>query len=402
MNKNWLNTDMCTGCGACSDKCPVNCISMVDDGGCRKPDIDLEKCLNCNQCKKVCPNFIPVSNLEPAKKSFIACYKVRDIAIKSSSGGMFAALANYILSIKGVVYGATMSYTDNTLICKHIRIDNKKDISLLQGSKYVQSRLDGIYTEVKRDLSAGKIVLFSGTSCQVASLRNFVGHHDCLYTVDLVCHGVPKDKLFYDYVHFLEKKFDGKVESIAFRTKEIFHHGIPMLYTIQAKLRKEDSTVIAKNFIRPKSSFYRLFSNRAGYRESCYQCKYASTLKPSDLTLGDFRPSATEIVQYGLNPTEHYSSVFLHSPKGSELLEAIDGTIWSCEMPLNEMLKHHLNMQHPSILTEAGKKYYNIYLRGGFRKLNNYVFWENFKNRSKGSINSLAKRVLNSLSLISK
>ena len=275
LNENWLNTEFCTGCGACFDKCPVRCISMIDIGGCRKPSINFDKCLKCNQCKTVCPNFSPLSSLDLPKRTYIAYYKDSYIANRSSSGGIFAALANYILSNNGVVYGAMMSYEKNTLICKHKRITNKKDISLLQGSKYVQSRLDGIYTEVKKDLREGKTVLFSGTSCQVASLKNYVGHCDNLFTIDLVCHGVPKDNLFYDYIQFLESKFNGKVEHLAFRTKEIFHHGYTML-CIQAKIREKDSTVFEKNIIWPESVFYNLYLNMAGYRESCYLCKYAS------------------------------------------------------------------------------------------------------------------------------
>lgn len=393
MKDNWLNTDLCTGCGACADKCPVHCISIVDDGGCRKPDINLDKCVKCNQCKKVCPNFTPALNAEPARKTFIAYYKEHGVSDRSSSGGLFAALATHILSQNGVVYGATISFENQVLICKHIRIDDVNDLHLLQGSKYVQSRTDGIYAKVKSDLSAGKLVLFSGTSCQVASLRNFVGKQERLFTVDLVCHGVPKDKIYNDYIDFIGKKYDGCVENIAFRSKDIRYRNKLMPYTIQVKIRKKDSTLVSKAFVRPRSSFYRLFSNRAGYRSSCYQCKYSSLIKSSDITLGDFLPRASEISKYGLNARVHYSSVFVHTNKGRELLESISESIWKFELPIEEMLSHHLNMQHPSVISEEGKKYLSIYDKGGFNKLHSYVVYENCRNDILHFVHSILKRV---------
>ncbi len=394
MKDNWLDTDLCTGCNACADKCPKHCISMVNVDGCRKPSIDFEKCVNCYQCKQVCPNFTFPINPGSLKKAYIAYYKERSISVKSSSGGIFTALAAYILSHHGIVYGATIAYENKILVCKHIRIDDMNDIPLLQGSKYAQSRLDGIYNLVKGDLAVGKTVLFSGTSCQIASLRNFVGNQEQLYTVDLVCHGVPKDKVFYDYLDYLGDKYKGHVENIAFRSKKIWHQGVIMPYTIQAKIRKNDSKVINKYFIRPKSSFYRLFSNRAGYRESCYQCKYASLSKPGDITLGDFRPLSKEIELYGLKPSEHYSSVFVHNAKGNALLTAISKDIWSYEIPIKEMLKHHLNLQHPSMITESGRKYYDLYKKGGFQRLHNYVIIVNFIIQVKHSLWNLLSRVL--------
>ena len=393
MKDNWLNTDLCTGCGACADKCPLGCISMIDDNGCLKPDIDIDKCVNCNQCKKVCPNFTPSFNAKPAECTYVAFYKDTKCSIKSSSGGLFVALAKYILAKQGIVYGAAIAYDNQVIECRHIRVEDEKDLYLLQGSKYVQSRMSGIYTQVKKDLTSGKTVLFSGTSCQVASLRNFVGAQERLFTVDLVCHGVPQDKIYNDYIDFIENKYDGCIENIAFRSKETKYRNKLIPYTIQVKIRKKDSTLLSKSFVRPKSSFYRLFSNRAGYRTSCYQCKYSSLVKSSDITLGDFLPRTNEISRYGFNASLHYSSVFVHTNKGKELLDYISDSIWKLELPIEEMLGHHLNMQHPSVITDEGKKYLNIYEKGGFNKLHSYVAYENYRNDILYFIHSVLKRV---------
>lgn len=393
MKDNWLNTDLCTGCGACADKCPFGCISMIDDSGCLKPDIDIDKCANCNQCKKVCPNYTPSFNAKPAECTYVSFLKDTNCSMKSSSGGLFVAIARFILAKQGVVYGAAMVYDKKDLLCRHIRVVDEKDLYLLQGSKYVQSRMDGIYNQVKKDLISRKTVLFSGTSCQIASLRNYVGKQERLFTVDLVCHGLPKDKIYNDYIDFLERKYDGRVENITFRSKEIRYRNKLIPYTIQVNIRKKDSNLLSMAFVRPKSSFYRLFSNRAGYRTSCYQCKYSSLVKSSDITLGDFLPRASEINKYGLNASIHYSSVFVHTNKGKELLDSISDSIWKLELPIEEMLSHHLNMQHPSAITDEGKKYFKIYEKGGFNKLHTYVIYENFRDDFLHFVHSVLKRV---------
>lgn len=390
MKDNWLNTDFCTGCGACVDKCPVKAISMLEDSGCLRPDINHDKCISCNVCKKVCPNFNPISYAQLEERSYIGYFKNRDISKQSSSGGIFIALAKYILTKKdGVVYGAAITYDSNTLTCRHIRICDEKELYRLQGSKYVQSRSDGVYSKVKDDLASGKLVLFSGTSCQIASLRNFVGNQDHLYTVDLVCHGIPKDKLFYDYVSFLEKKYCGCVEDISFRAKDISYHGTPMSYTIKVKINKDNKSSMLKTIVRPQSSFYTLFSNRAGYRESCYHCKYASLQKPADITLGDFLPKPTEVILYGLDAEEHYSSIFVHNQKGQELLNAISNTIWYQEIPMHDILKHHLNLQHPSVMSDKGAYYLSIYKKGGFERLQRRIKVINIKMQIKQQIKSI-------------
>ena len=139
MKDNWLNTDLCTGCGACADKCPLGCISMIDDNGCLKPDIDIDKCVNCNQCKKVCPNFTPSFNAKPAECTYVAFYKDTKCSIKSSSGGLFVALAKYILAKQGIVYGAAMVYDNQVIECRHIRVEDEKDLYLLQGTGHVEA-----------------------------------------------------------------------------------------------------------------------------------------------------------------------------------------------------------------------------------------------------------------------
>ena len=385
-NINSITSDNCCGCSACNDKCPVSAISMSENAGDRMPMVDEEKCIFCGQCLKVCPNYSVVPKSKYEKKSYVAFYKEKNVEEKSSSGGIFAALACYILGNGGIVYGASIKREDGSVVCRHIRIDKIDDLHLVQGSKYVQSLTDGIFKQVLQDLKTNKTVLFSGTSCQVASLKRYVGDRDNLYTVDLVCHGVPKYSLFNDYIEYLQKKWHGNILNISFREKGRIYHEKILDKILSISIKNENGMLQKKEIIQPHSSFYCLFINRAGYRNSCYNCKYASPDKPADLTLGDFSPTHNEINTYSLLTNKHYSSVIVHSEHGMQLLREIKNSIFIKEIPFNEMIRHHGNLNHPSAITEEGEHLYNIYLKGGFEKLHSYIEYENIKSNFKWQV----------------
>lgn len=237
-----LKSELCCGCAVCYDRCPVNAISMRENAeGYIAPVIDVALCIDCGQCAKVCPQMNGSQGRDYQKQSYVCFDPNTDREGRSSSGGMFALIATYILEKEhGVVYGAAMVYENDILQCKHKRIENTKDLHLLQGSKYMQSHTNGIYKQVKDDLKSGRTVLFSGTSCQVAALKRFVGENDYLFTVDLVCHGVPSDKLFRDYIHFVELKNHCHITNVSFRNKGYYHLGerIPILSSIRSQTIK--------------------------------------------------------------------------------------------------------------------------------------------------------------------
>lgn len=152
------------------------------------PAIDNTKCVDCGLCKKVCP-----SNHQQTKSTPTLAYagwdKNEDEYKSSTSGGAASALSRYIIRQGGVVYGCEMSLD---LDVRHIRVENEEDIIKLKGSKYVQSSIRECLKDIKKELRQGKKVLFIGTPCQVAAVKSVVGNNDSnLYTVDLICHGVP-------------------------------------------------------------------------------------------------------------------------------------------------------------------------------------------------------------------
>ena len=201
-NVNLCDAEHCTQCFACATICPKGCISMAEtQEGVRYPVIDRSRCVACGLCMKACHQL---SFRLPGDVSSVvyASWAIKqETRTKSSSGGVFSVLAEHVLRKGGVVYG--VAYGD-FLKVKHIRIEQESNLQQLRGSKYVQSDLSGVYKSVREDLQKGIDVLFSGTPCQIAGLRTFLRQeYENLYCIDLICHGVPPQKLFDSYLQHI-------------------------------------------------------------------------------------------------------------------------------------------------------------------------------------------------------
>ncbi len=195
----------CCGCSACAEKCPKQAIRMLpDELGFLYPVIDEDKCVDCGLCVRVC-----VFHTQANKKSLPLVYAGRltdqELLAKSQSGGAFWGLAHSIMANGGIVYGAT--FRDDFSVA-HVRTTSFHDMEQLRGSKYIQSDMNQSYVSVKKDLSNGFTVLFTGTPCQIAGLYSYLGNKNIerLYTIDLVCHGVPSPWVWMDYINYIEKQ----------------------------------------------------------------------------------------------------------------------------------------------------------------------------------------------------
>lgn len=397
-----IKPEYCCGCAACLEKCPVHAISMMTDiSGNMRPRIDKQKCIKCELCVKTCPQINIIEHtLNNDKLSFVGYNNNRVVANLSSSGGIFTVIAeSFLKQMKGVVYGAAMTYDNDELLCKHIRIENLENLYLLQGSKYVHSRTEMVFSQVMRDLKEGRKCLFSGTSCQIAALLRITGDHSNLYTIDLVCHGVPKDNVFYKYIEYLERKINCSIVSISFRKKGVKIQGKEDTYILSLTCKNKDGSLYVKTIPHLKSAFYELFISRAGYMDSCYHCLYASANKPSDMTLGDFNPQESEVKEYNLSIDNHYSTVILNTAKGKLLLDAVNNECTLIELPICKIIPHHLNLQKPSEITDDGKYLFSIYEKGGYVKLQKYVDYCYIKSQIKYTcskvLTTIQKRCLN-------
>lgn len=269
----------CTGCEACKNSCPEACITMQsNEKGFLHPVIDYGRCGGCKLCEKSCPVLNkPVLNRSVQPKVYACWHKNDEVRMRSSSGGVFSALAEMVLDQGGVVFGA--AYGEN-LHVHHIGIEKAEDLDKLRRSKYVQSEIGDTIKQVKQYLENGRQVLFVGTPCQVVGLYAFLGEeYDNLLTADLICGGVPSPKVFNRYVESIEKHYKTKLSDINFRNKR---HGWENNTVIGISSKDEYHLRGARN------SFFYGYRLHIFLRHSCYQCPAQGLPRPGDITIADF------------------------------------------------------------------------------------------------------------------
>lgn len=301
----------CTGCGACSDICPVGCISMAaSEEGFFFPSVDGSRCVDCGACGTICPVLNPPEKLSP-RKAFAAWALDESVRTTSSSGGVYSVMGEHVLEHGGAVSGCRF---DGELVLKHELYERPGDTVRFRGSKYVQCFPNGIFRKIKQKLSNGRTVLFTGTPCQAAALRNYVGSPcDNLVICDLVCHGVPSQKIFRSYLerHHLSPDPDRSV--IAFRDlKGWGDYYIRILEQDTLRWRSDDAT----------NEFIRAFLSGYCSNEACYSCPYACMERTGDLTLADFWGLGKRIPFDG-DASKGCSLILVNTEKGEMMLQAV-------------------------------------------------------------------------------
>lgn len=337
----------CCGCNACAEICPKHCIQMIEDAkGFLYPQVDSAICIECDACENVCPLNTSKLSLRTPLKAFAAWNKNHQEHLASSSGGAAYILSSYILDKGGVVYGCTSDGID----VRHIRVENHSDLSKLQGSKYVQSNVCGLFKDVKNDLKSGKSVLFIGTPCQVAGLKNYIKHiPEHLYLVDLICHGVPSKKMLHDHIkHIANRRV---VQKISFRKGNDYRLSIQTVnFSYEVSLWETPyKDLYLKGFIEGMIS-----------RPSCYKCPFACPTRVSDITIGDF---------WGLKnaeilPEETRDGVSLLLPmtdKGLNLLQAVKSHFHIIERSVDEAVDGNTQLRHPSIQGRRSRLFNILY-----------------------------------------
>lgn len=323
--------DSCTGCMACSDACHKTSALTItlDTDGHYYPKVDPESCIGCKLCEKVCPL---VSNLKyndsSLSEAFAAWNTDKEQRKQSASGGIFAAMASKVIDEGGVVYGAAI---DGICDVKHIMIDRKDELYKLQGSKYTQSYTSGIYSQVWDCLKNGRLVLFSGTGCQVAGLYGFIGlkkYTGKLITVDLICGGVPSKLLLEKFVE--NEPYNIK-RVLSFRTKETGWRATGFRYN----LKVEDTEGNIHDYTGKRNLLTDGFSSELTNRLSCYDCKFAGLNRMSDFTIGDLWGDT----HY---PEQHYdglSIIIAHNQNAVDWLHSADAYITIDKLDINEAVK---------------------------------------------------------------
>ena len=246
---NTKNMDKCYGCFACSNICPKNCIELKQNAeGFFMPEVDMQKCIDCGLCDKVCliekeqHSYLPNHDLPKCFYGYCLSDEERK---KSASGGLSNSISKKFINNTGVVFGVVGKWFEDV---HHVKAETQEELIAICGSKNIQSRVGNSYIQVKKELLSGKQVLFTGTPCQIAALYSFLGkEYENLFTADLVCHGVPSQKVLKAYINQIEEKNGKKV--VKFGRDETFQY-VPVQYIAWF----DDGTY---EILMPENSFYR-------------------------------------------------------------------------------------------------------------------------------------------------
>lgn len=335
---------LCCGCTACVTACPAQCIVLRRDReGFDYPVAEPDRCINCGKCEKVCPVLNP---REPAEAMEALAVRNDAFIEGSSSGGVFPSLAAEVLEQGGTVYGAVIN---EDMTVGHADAEVFSDVEKMRGSKYVQSDLYSVFEEIKEKLSAGKKVLFSGTSCQVAGLKSYLGgEYEGLYTVDCACHGVPSPGLWEKYVMALEALEGGKMKYVRFRDKKRSWMHYDFVYDAgNGEIRRKymDDPYIA------------LFAQNMTLRPSCYKCPARNGRSGSDLTLADLWSVVTSAPE--LNDDRGVSLVLVNTEKGRDMMAEAAQMARSVE--IKEAMKNNGGFAEMADMPERREEFFKGY-----------------------------------------
>lgn len=335
----------CYGCMGCLNKCPKSSIKVIKDSlGYAYPKVD-ETCIDCGLCLKVCQAVNNMCMQYPIKV-WASWLKDEEMRLKSSSGGIATAISEYIINNNGAVYGCAFEMPFDF---KHIRCDTLKDINRLRGSKYVQSEISGTYRNIANDLRSGKKVLFIGTPCQVAAIKYFFGKANNLYTLDLICHGVPSVELLKKSLPFGLLSYG--VDNLEFRSNNNF-----------CLCARKEGVKIYSRALR-KDLYLKGFFKALFYRNNCYSCQYAKSERIGDITLGDFWGVKLEDIDI----SKGISLCLVNSSKGIELFDSISDKVDRIERPYEEAISGNKQLKHAMPKSLRAKIFRTLYPMLGFK-----------------------------------
>ena len=277
----------CYGCEACAQICPQRAITMQEDKeGFRYPIVDDNACIHCGRCATVCPFDRPPDRYADEKYTFGGYHSDPFVRAESTSGGAFSAIVEAFCDEGSLIYGAV----GDGLTVKHIFVDRVSDVGIFRKSKYMQSEIGTAYSSVKKHLNAGRSVLFSGTPCQIAGLRNYLGRTDMsnLLTIEVVCEGVPSPWYVRNMDAYFFQKYGAHIENLDYRFKDARPKHDPKKakwdFEVMRIQLQNGKTLKKDRWFNP---FWSIWLAHLMSRPSCYRCQFATSERIADITLGD-------------------------------------------------------------------------------------------------------------------
>lgn len=348
--------ERCTGCTACMTICHTNAISMQSDNkGFEIPKIDNELCVNCEMCVSVCPKETSEYGFNNPVSAYAMKTKDEETRTISTSGGAFSVLYNYFISAGGVVYGVMHDSEFNVI---HNRAEDSNTCMKMHGSKYVQSRMGDSISKVINDIRNNRMVLFTGTPCQIDGLLNCIEmlgeKADLLYTCQIICHGVPSPRIWKDHLRFIEQVREKRILKYIHRPKDYgwHEHNEKVIFEDGSF---ESQSKLSQNF---KDLFYLGYS----LRDCCFNCKYAGMAGRADFTIGDFW--GVETIIPSIDDNKGTSIVFVNSSRGEEILSMCKKEYYSNEVSFKDAIMY--NHKKPSRRPEDVEIFWEDYLKNGY------------------------------------
>lgn len=343
--------NVCTGCGACTSVCEQKALNLVSGKeGFYRPLVDTDKCISCGLCEKICPVLNGVKNVVVSTTPLVyaAWNKDEKVRAESSSGGVFSALAETVLDAGGIVCGAAYA---NDMSVSHICIENKSDLSKLRLSKYVQSYIGDAFRKVKEYAKQGKIVLFCGTPCQSAGLRNLLRKdYPNIICCDFICHGVPSPLMYKKYLEWIEGKY-GKVSHINFRHKKKgWYDALRMITLLSGK----------KHYLKNDDDAYWLaFNDNKNLQMACYDCQFLGFPRKADITIADFWGIGKSIPFGHIDEIEKGVSLLIGSTdKGVSLINQSKDKMECFERTIEEAINRNQASVRSSKLPQSRNSFY--------------------------------------------
>ena len=352
-----LEYSKCTLCKSCINSCPKKCIRFEDNNtGFMYPIISNSECIKCGICEKKCPILTPLNSKNSNKKAYVAKSIDDNIRLNSSSGGIFSVLAKYIISCNGVVCGAKFG-KDFTV--KHSIIDKEEELKYLRGSKYVQSDIENTYIDINNKLKSGRKVLFSGCPCQIAGLKGYLRkEYDNLYLIDFICHGIPSQAIFNEYLNILRNKYKSDIVNVIFRDKSKGWH------ESSVKVIFENGKIYIKTIYH--DMYMRGFLNNFYLKESCHNCQFREGKSGSDLTIADYW--GAEIEAKEMDDNKGLSLVIANTNRGEELLNKINENILLKVTDFHRAIKYNKSFIESSKENKDKTNFFELAEKRGYKK----------------------------------
>ena len=342
--------EQCTGCMACANVCNKQAIAIKsNDEGFYRPQINPDLCVGCMRCEQFCPILHPSEPSRTMGCVYAAWHNDAEVRQESSSGGAFSALAETVIEQGGIVVGA--AYTDGLKV-KHLCIAEKKDLSRLRLSKYVQSEIGFTYRAIKEYIKQGKTVLFCGTPCQVAGLRALFPKEERLVCVDFICHGVPSPMILQRYLDWLTSQI-GEVTHINFRGKAKGWYDALRIVTL-----KNGKKIPLKG---KKDAYWVGFNNNNNNMQpTCYQCRFVGMDRVADITVADFwGVGKLYPLGYRNEIEKGVSMVLANNERGLKLIQASEGKMTLIPRSLEEVVWRNQTMLTPCDRPKSRDTFYS-------------------------------------------